>query len=159
MKSIIDTWCDSHKCRHIKHNYSYQYELDCPCIDVIFPSALIRYFCAQKTLYEKCNTGVNHSLCEVKDRDVWKAYTVEDGEKFVVQTCTVKIVAPTIYFIVSEWQRWFSTTDSDTRQLWILRFELTSFQTTAFYSLLLFLPVYLLSSCRRERKRGTFVLK
>ena len=47
-------------------------------------------------------------MCEVKDREVWKlgtANAVEGGGKFVVQTCTVKIVAPTIYFMVSEWQR------------------------------------------------------
>lgn len=52
---IIDTSYDPHKCCPIRHNYSYQYELDCPCIDVIFPSALIRPFCVQNTLC--CSTS------------------------------------------------------------------------------------------------------
>lgn len=78
--------------------------------------------------------------------------------EFVVQTCTVKIVAPTIYFTVSEWQRWFSTMDSDTKQLRIWRFELTSSQTRVFYSPFFFSP-FIHIVFMQWRKRSTFVLK
>lgn len=80
-ESIIDTWYDPHKCCHIKDNYSYQYEPDCPCIDVIFPSALIRPFCVQNAPRGQNTTRslawitklfwgewrcIHHSLCELK---------------------------------------------------------------------------------------------
>lgn len=58
MQSIIDTWYDPHKCHHIMHNYSYQCEPDCPCIDVIFPSPLIRLFCLQVMQHWQCTCSL-----------------------------------------------------------------------------------------------------
>lgn len=63
--------------------------------------------------------------------------------------CRVKTAAPPVYFTVSERQCWFRTMDSDPWQLWILRCELTSLQTTGIPQ-----PLHLstLSLCSGERE-------
>lgn len=168
-ESIIDTWYDPHKCCHIKDNYSYQYEPDCPCIDVIFPSALIRPFCVQnaprgakhntltcmnnKTILRRVAVHSSFPVWTKKDRPLCKIVQEAMRKHLQCKHVLLKNVAPTIYFTVSEWQRWLSTTDSDTRQRWILSWHHS--KATEFLFSPSFFPLHLSTPSLRGKRKGT----